>query len=294
MWAVQYPAYSIVSEALSAATLSFWTFVLALAALLAPMLRERWRTARPSGRALVPDGLRFALLAAGGFLPPSILLAWGIAHSSASNGAILMLTTPVFIVLLGILMFRERPGPLLALSLVSAGIGTAIISWQDIRSSELGSAALLGNAAILSSALGTAFFNGYSKRLLERYSALEVLFYGCLAAALECALVSLLTDAEPFYRTGAYSARMWAGLAVLGVIAWGLATWLWIRMLGRLELVQISVSVYMLPVFGVLASALTLHERVTVPQMVGGAVVVLSAYLSTLPGAATMAGEAKG
>lgn len=284
LWAVQYPAYSIISEALSAATLSFWTFVLALAALLPALLLELRRRRAPAGRrAMGPDLVRFALLAAGGFLPPSILLAWGIAHSSASNGAILMLTTPVFMALLGMLMFRERPGVLIALSLASAGIGTAIISWQDIRSSTLGSAALLGNAAILAAALGTAFFNGYSKRLLERYSALEVLFYGCLAAALECAVVSLLTDAEPFYRTAAYSGRMWAGLAVLGMLSWGLATWLWIVMLGRLELVQISVSVYMLPVFGVLASALTLHEHVIVPQMVGGAVVLLSAYLSTLP-----------
>jgi drug/metabolite transporter (DMT)-like permease len=58
---------------------------------------------------------------------------------------------------------------------------------------------------------------------------------------------------------------------------------LWLWLLNQLELGQISVSVYMLPVFGVLLSAATLGERLGLMQLAGGAIVLLSAYFSSAP-----------
>ncbi len=52
----------------------------------------------------------------------------------------------------------------------------------------------------------------------------------------------------------------WLAIAVLGGIVWGAAMLIWMWLLDKLELGQISVSVYMLPVFGVLLSAVTLRE----------------------------------
>jgi drug/metabolite transporter (DMT)-like permease len=52
-------------------------------------------------------------------------------------------------------------------------------------------------------------------------------------------------------------------------------------LMGILMLHGISVAVYMLPVFGLILSALTLGERIGAMQYVGGAIVLASAYLST-------------
>ena len=46
--------------------------------------------------------MAYVLLGVLGIIPPSVLLSWGIAHSSASNAAILSLTIPVLMTLLGV------------------------------------------------------------------------------------------------------------------------------------------------------------------------------------------------
>ena len=67
--------------------MNFWTLAVALVLLLPWWVRDRARQGgRPEpgydGAAVIP----YLLLGVLGILPPSVLLSWGIAHSSASNG----------------------------------------------------------------------------------------------------------------------------------------------------------------------------------------------------------------
>ena len=51
--------------------------------------------------------------------------------------------------------------------------------------------------------------------------------------------------------------------------------------LKRLEVSQVSASIYLLSLFGVLLSAITLHERLTLPQVAGGVMVFLATFLTS-------------
>jgi drug/metabolite transporter (DMT)-like permease len=135
-----------------------------------------------------------------------------------------------------------------------------------------------GNAAILLGAAGSAFYNTYGKKVLETYSELETLIYGYVIAATLCALISLALDPVPFYAVSQWPARAWFGVAVLGALSWGIGMVIWMWLLHRLEVAQVSVSVYMLPVLGVLLSTIILFERITWTQALGGLIVLSSAY----------------
>jgi drug/metabolite transporter (DMT)-like permease len=282
-WAAQYPAYRLVSESVSVATLNFWTFVIATLVLLPFLVRELRRRPSDAPGFGLRDFFSFVILAALGLLPPSVVMAWGILHSSASNASILSLTIPVLMVLMGMLMLKERPGRFVLMSLVLALVGTALISWDDVVSGNFGGSTLIGNVAVFLSGAGAAFYNAYCKKLLQRHSAVEVLAYGYVTAIVLCAAISWRVDSVPFYQIASWSMTAWLGIAVLGGIVWGVAMLIWMWLLNQLELGQISVSVYMLPVFGVLLSALTLDERVGLMQAIGGAIVLLSAYVSSAP-----------
>jgi drug/metabolite transporter (DMT)-like permease len=78
----------------------------------------------------------------------------------------------------------------------------------------------------------------------------EVLVYGYIAAMVLCAGISIAFDSTPFYRIGEWSLPAWIAVGVLGAVVWGGAMLLWLWLLNQLELVQASVSVHMLPVFG--------------------------------------------
>src|SRR5258708_28000690 len=278
-WAAQYPAYRIVGETMGSATLNFWTFVIAVGVLLFALMMQRKRGTvgvpkrRPSGV------LAFIWLALLGLIPPSVVLAWGISHSSASNASILSLTIPVLMVVMAMLILKERPGRFLILSLCLALVGMILISWDDVVSGNFSGGMLVGNVAVFLGGAGAAFYNTYCKILLSRYSAVEVLVYGYLAAIVLCGAISIAVDPVPFYHVTAWTWPAWLAIAVLGGIVWGAAMLIWMWLLDKLELGQISVSVYMLPVFGVLLSAVTLGGPVGLLQLLPRAILPFSTYL---------------
>jgi len=276
MWAAQYPAYKVASDAMGIGATNFWTFVIATLCLLPFLIRDG--RGRSGTKKAGTNWMQLVLLGALGNIPASVILAWGIEHASASNAAILSLTIPVMMVWMGVLFLHERPQRLFLVSLILALAGAAVISWGDIAAGSLRHGMLLGTAAILVGALGSAFYNAYGKKVLESHSELEMLVYGYVVTIVLCAPISLMLDPVPFYSVTHWHWRAWVGVLVLGLMSWGLAMAIWLWLLKRLEVAQISVSVYMLPALGVLLSAVTLGERLSLMQVAGALVVLASAY----------------
>src|SRR5215469_1035223 len=265
MWAAQYPAYKVASDAMGIGATNFWTFVIATLCLLPFLIRDG--RGRSGTKKAGTNWMQLVLLGALGNIPASVILAWGIEHASASNAAILSLTISVMMVWMGVLFLHERPQRLFLVSLILALAGAAVISWGDIAAGSLRHGMLLGTAAILVGALGSAFYNAYGKKVLESHSELEMLVYGYVVTIVLCAPISLMLDPVPFYSVTHWHWRAWVGVLVLGLMSWGLAMAIWLWLLKRLEVAQISVSVYMLPALGVLLSAVTLGERLSLMQV---------------------------
>ncbi len=281
LWAAQYPAYKIASDGMEPGALNFWTLLLSTLLLLPLLLRSRAKnpaSALPRGKRL----WNFAVLGVLGIVPPSVLLAWGISHSSASNAAILSLTIPLLMTALGIVMLGEKLTLVRVLSIAIGLLGTVLLSMSDLAQASFGGKLLIGNLVIFLAGLGSAFYNTYSKDLLARYSELEVLVYSYVFAAAACAVISVLTEAKPFYRVTGYATSVWGAIFVLGFFSWGIAMVLWMWVLNRLEVGQVSVSVYLLPLFGLLLSIVTVHERVSFAQIAGGLLVLTGTAVLTL------------
>lgn len=283
LWAVQYPAYRVVSATVSAASLSFWMFLIAVAVLLPALFCEQRVRRQFRWAKLLRVAADFFVLAAIGLIPPTVVVAWGIAHSSASNASILGLTIPVLMVIMGVIILKERPGATVSTSLLLALAGATIMSWNDFPAGNFAGSRLSGNVAVFLGGVGTAFYSAFSKKLLGRHSPAEVSVYGYVFAALLCAIMSLVSDVTPFYQTSSWPPTAWLGIAVLGLTC-GVAVLLWLWALESLALVQLSVSVYISTILSLLISAQMLGERLGPMQIAGCGVVLLSAYLSpTMP-----------
>jgi drug/metabolite transporter (DMT)-like permease len=282
LWAAQYPAYKIAGDGMGSASLNFWTLLLA-GFLLAPLwLREKQKR-RTQKKAFEWKTLReYLLLGILGIVPPSVLLSWGIAHSSASNAAILSLTIPVLMTGLGVLMLGEKLNLIRVSSLLLGLLGTLLVSTSDLAQASFSRGLLFGNFIILIAGFGSAFYNTYSKDLLSRYSELEVLIFSYAVGAVACAIISATFESKPFYRVSGYSTATWFAVAILGFLSWGIAMILWMWVLNRLEVGQISTSIYLLPLFGLVLSIITVHDRITLPQVFGGALTVAGTAVLTL------------
>lgn len=283
LWAAQYAAYKTAGSALGPVTVNAWVFLLATLVLLPFLILERRRSTRARRPAWSrQNAVGFVMVGVLGLIPASALLAWGTTMSTASNAALIFLTVPIITALLAYPILGERMTGLRWASLVLSLAGVLMLSEIDWRHLELVRAdVLLGNLLVLAACAGSAFYNVCSKELLRRFTPLEVLVYSYLLALMVS--VPFLIWMEPFsfelIRT--YSAGTWLSLAVLSVFCWGLAMVLWFFLLRRLDVSQASVSVYLLPFFGVLISALTLREALTVRMVAGGAITLLGTVLVT-------------
>lgn len=281
MWAAQYPAYKVASDHVGVATLNFWTLLLSLL-IISPFLILQKRKQKVSTRRLTKrDVWDFVLIGVVGIIPPSIFLAWGIAHSSSANAAILSLTIPILLTVMAVWLVGERLTVLRIVSLILALFGTVLISFSDLTGASFQSSLLAGNLVVFLAGAGSAFYNAYGKRLLLRFSELEVLVYGYLAAVPVCALIAMIAGEHLIGGMLMSPPSVWLSIGVLGGLSWGLAMVLWMWVLSRIEATQASVSIYLLSVFGVVLSALTLHEKLSLVQLMGGCLVMAGTVLTS-------------
>jgi drug/metabolite transporter (DMT)-like permease len=111
---------------------------------------------------------------------------------------------------------------------------------------------------------------------------LEVLIYSYAVGAIACAVISAIFETKPFYRVAGYSGKTWAAVAFLGLLSWGVAMVLWMWVLNRLEVGQVSSSIYLLPLFGLILSVVTVHDHIALSQIVGGGLTVAGTAALTL------------
>jgi drug/metabolite transporter (DMT)-like permease len=297
MWAGQYSAYRVATQKMGPVTVSAWAFLLASLVLLPFLAWERHaargsasKPAEPGWNAIQASRSRwntqnvvgFLMVSVLGLIPGSMILAWGVARSTASNAAIIYLTVPVMTALLASLILGERMSWVRWGSLgISLG-GVLVLSAADLRQLQLLKGQfLLGNLLVMLACLGSSFYNVYCKGLLRRFTPLEVLIYGYVLAFLASML--LMPWAEPFSWSSlrSYSAATWVALIALSVFSWGLAMVLWMFLLKRLDVSQASVSIYLLPFLGVLISTLTLHETLSLTTVLGGMLTLAGTVLIT-------------
>jgi drug/metabolite transporter (DMT)-like permease len=215
-----------------------------------------------------------------GFLPASVVLAWGIERSLATNAALLTLSIPIFTVVLASRVREEQMTKWRWFSFILGVTGAVIcsdINWQNL--SVFSARYLLGNALILVGCAGSAFTNVYSKGLLELFQPVRLLVASYIFTGLVCVPLLLWLEPVTWSALTAFPPRTWVGLGILGFLSWGLSMVLFFRVLSRLEVTQVALSNYLLPFFGVLLSAIFLKERITGPIIAGGTLVLIGTTL---------------
>jgi drug/metabolite transporter (DMT)-like permease len=283
LWALQFPASRIAAQELRPLTLTW--FAMLLASVL--MLPVAWKEGRVAGRRRVESwGAvvgRVVFLGLSGSLVAQMCLNWGLERTPASNASVMNLCIPVLMTVLAALLLGERMNAVRWLAFVLSIPGVLLASdirWSDTSFVE--SRHLTGNLLVFASCWGSAFYNVYSKRLLEWLGPAQLLVatFVVSLAALYPAMVVYEPGALERLRTATPASL--AGLFVVGTVSLALAMFLYFRVLGEVEATQASLSIYFLPVFGVVLSGVTLHETLSFPLVAGGLLVATGVWMVTM------------
>jgi drug/metabolite transporter (DMT)-like permease len=277
IWGSTYLAIAVAVETMPPFLMAAVRFLIAGGVLFAwTRVRDRGgRGERLTARQLGASALVGTLLLLGG----NGLVSWGEQQGVASGlAALLVASTPLWMALLGRVLFRER---LSALSLAGVLLGFAGVAVLV----QVGGAAG-GNPAGAIAILVAAFLWGLGSVWSQHLplpkdpltsTGLEMLTGGTVILG-----VSLVLG-EPFaFDMGAVSARSWFGLAYLitagSLVAYTAYTWL----LANVRTDLVGTYAYVNPLVAVLLGWAVLAEPVTVTTLVGGGIVVLSVALVVL------------
>ncbi len=278
MWSAQGTAVKFLDKHIGPIAITFLPFYLTTLLLIPVLVRSRRSNPKAlplSGR----DWAGFALAGIGGQVVAQLGMTWGISKSLASNGAVLNLLIPVFTAVLASMMLHEKMTRLRWASLLIGLVGVLLLSTGDLRQSSFGHLEhLAGNLLILCGCLGSSFYNVYCKGLMQRFSEVDILIFSYITASI--ATIPLLIWVEPvqWQAFAGFDAPAWAAFAFLAIFMYGASMLLFFHVLQHLDVTIASVSLYMVPVFGVLLATVLVGERLG-PAAIAGAVVVLASCI---------------
>jgi drug/metabolite transporter (DMT)-like permease len=277
IWSGQGIAVKVLDPYLGPIAITFLPFYVTTLLFIPLLLRQR-RNNRPLPSA--KDWIGFVVAGVGGQVLAQLGMTWGISKSLASNGSILNLLIPVISAVLASFMLKERLTLLRVASLGIGLVGVVFLSVGDFRQASFGSMKYLtGNLLIFGGCFGSSFYNVYCKGLMQKFEELEILIYSYITASI--ASIPLLIWAEPFHLRSMLTldAKATAAFLFLALFMYGASMLLFFKALQHLDVTTASMSLYLVPVFGVILATLLLGEKLNLATVLGAAIVLISTLL---------------
>ncbi len=279
MWALQFTCIKLVQDQVGS-LFTVWGPMTLATIMLYPLIRLEAKGVRKTDRRS-SDILIFLLLAVVGVFPGQVLITWGTRMSLASNAALLMLTLPVSSAFLAFLFLHEKMTTIRWVSFGLAIIGVIMCSDIDFRTLNFGKGYLYGNVLIFLGTLGSAFYNSYGKKILERYSPTEMLFFTYLAMFVVMTPLTMAQEPKVFANIPHFLLRTWIGLGLLTFFHNYLSMVLFLKALKQLDAIQAALSNYLITFFGIPIAAIWLKEKLTSLAVIGGVLILGSTLLIT-------------
>ena len=237
-----------------------------------------WGTLRvlePKGRLARGDFLAMLGLGALGVAVCQTAFAFGLSLTNASDAGLVLATSPVWGLVLGLVLGQERPTKRGVLGIGLSVLGVGVIFYRGLGADG---ASLVGDLLILVSAVSLGSYTVFSVPLLRRYSPLAVAAYPMLFGG----WIVLLFASPGLARVDWNSVGASTTLAALysTLFATAFAYLAWQRGVSRIGANRVLVYQYLITLVGVLSGAVLLGENLGADKLLGGAVILVGVYLA--------------
>lgn len=278
MWALQFTCIKLTQDQIGPFSTVFIPMVLATLF----MLPFAYKDARANKNRKLSDLKAFAVLALIGQFPAQVLMTIGTQQSTASNAAIINLTLPVVSALLAVVYLKEKMTKGRWISFAIAVVGVVLCSLNDIFSANFSLQYMVGNALIFSGVLGSGFYNTYCKKIADKYTEIEMLFYSYIFMVVFLLPFVLYSEGSTFRNIPSFTTNTWIGLGLLTVFHNFLSMILFFIALKKLDAIQVALSNFLITFFGLPVAAIWLHEKLSLLSVVGGLLILISTLAITI------------
>ncbi len=223
------------------------------------------------------DLAKFVLLAIVGNTAYQLFFINGIALTTATNSALILATTPIFIILFGALLDVEKVTSRIVQGVILSFLGVVMIVLGAGNSLTFSSQNLLGDLLIVANPICWSIYTVLSKPMLKEYSPLKL-----TAVTMAIGAVPLVIIGVPTFGTqdwAAISFNAWLGLGFSAFFAIGIGYVIWYTGVSRIGSARTSLYDNLVTVFAVASAWILLSESMSVVQILGAVLVFVSLYL---------------
>ena len=168
------------------------------------------------------------------------------------------------------------------ISIIVALLGVILISTGDIKQLDFGSNYAIGNILIFIAIVANSYYNVGCKKISDRYTALELVFYVYVFVVILLTPFVLYYNGDVFSKIPSFTLQTWSGLALLTFFQNFLSMVLFFKALKSLEAIQVAISNYLIPLFGLPIAAFWLGEKLSSQAIVGGILILISTLLISI------------
>jgi drug/metabolite transporter (DMT)-like permease len=223
------------------------------------------------------DLAKFVLLAVIGNTAYQLFFINGIALTTATNSALILATTPIFIILFGALLDVEKVTSRVVQGVILSFLGVVMIVLGAGGSLTFSSQSLLGDLLIVANPICWSIYTVLSKPMLKEYSPLKL-----TAVTMAIGAVPLVVVGAPSLGTQnwqAVSVNAWLGLGFSAFLAIGIGYVIWYTGVSRIGSARTSLYDNLVTVFAVASAWILLSESMTAIQILGAVLVFVSLYV---------------
>ena len=274
LWAGNFVVGRAVRDDIPPMSLSFGRWVIALLIILPfawKLMQRDWRLYWQHRWLVIGTGIV-------GVASFNTLIYAGL-HSTTTNNALLLNSCiPVLIVMMGCLFYRQKLQLMQVLGLSISLIGVLTIILHGDLSRLLQLAFNPGDILVFTAMVCWAFYTLWVKAIpasINRTGLMGAQIIIAILCLLPFCLWELSTGAQIVWRTESILA-----LAYVGILPSVVAYLLYTFAVARVGPVRAGLSIHLMPVFGVLLSALFLDERIHTYHLIGISAIAIGLVLS--------------
>ncbi|MEK6753155.1 MAG: DMT family transporter [Chloroflexota bacterium] len=222
------------------------------------------------------EWLYFTLL---GFLGISFhqwLQSNGLQTAQATTTAWIVATSPAFIAILAWLVLKEKLNLLQSSGIVLAMLGVLVVVSKG-NFANIGRFGTAGDFLILISAVNWAVFSIISRHGLKTHPSTRLTFWVMTIGWL---IISIAFFAQgKMAEIAQLDSRGWWAMIFLGIFTTGFAYIAWFDALAQLPAAQTGAFLFIEPPASMIVAAIVLKEQITLPAILGGAVILFGIWL---------------
>ena len=202
------------------------------------------------------------------------MIILGIGMLSSGRAAIMGYTMPIWAVLTGYILYRDKLSRMAWLGVLCAGTGAVLLlsgEFSNITGKPL------GTILVLIGACSWGFGTVEMRKTILPMPSISVTFWMIAISAIPLTIYTIIFEHSKWHQVDVWG---WATIAYNGLLVFGMANIVWIQMARKLPPVVSSLSVMMIPVVGVFSGTLLLAETPRWQDYV--ALVLILASMSTV------------